>query len=745
MARFFYQQNSFQSGQVTPLLYGRTDIEEYRKGLTKLENFDILPTGGVSKRKGIQRVQSYEVDEKAKTVHIPLVDYRSSNPNRVLRIYYGTSPTIFIDGEEVAVNPTFANYARTPDGSVYDLPADIIAAAAVDPYGFHYTQIGVYLVVTHISGVLEPFVVSPTISYTVFGSPTYAIFRVMTDRPRTASALSHVYTDNPWAINQLFKAAIYEPNRSTVTLAVSGITVGTNVTLTASSAMFTPNYVNTIFLLDDKAVTPSILSCIVLSTTGTEAAPSTTASVRVIASNSGFPTTATDLWYESEWSKANGYPTTLTFFENRLLFGGTANAPTKIWGSATNAAGIMSPRNVLSTSSTGTYQRDLSATPNAALPYSFEMSAGQGESLSWLSSTRNLLCGTNEREIVLDGGDSPISSTNFPQVRVIGTTGSSAVRPFTHRDSVFSVGRSGDSIIESKFSSENGQYIAQRVTRISDIFEINEEIIKRIEIVAATSIGYALCLSGNLYTFTMSEFGNEVGFAKLVHDSDISIYDIVPYRRVGANFPENLNVFYNVTGSDDDLSGKIFEKTITPVAFDVNDDVYFLDHSTLANNPLDLDVIAGSFIPDKTYTVITSDGTVITGTANGAGTQLLLPQEFPLFSEFIVGLPYTARLETLDLAVGPNFLYSASGDEFRIDTVDLDLFRSHALDYGSVSDGEEILYPLEVTAPPAFSGRVKVNLPMSSGNATRVVVQSNSPFNVTVTSLTMRGKNTQVS
>lgn len=46
--------NSFNSGELSPYIAGRADLENYRKGCYKLENMYVLPYGGVERRTGTQ-------------------------------------------------------------------------------------------------------------------------------------------------------------------------------------------------------------------------------------------------------------------------------------------------------------------------------------------------------------------------------------------------------------------------------------------------------------------------------------------------------------------------------------------------------------------------------------------------------------------------------------------------------------------------------------------------------------------
>jgi hypothetical protein len=51
-------QTSFASGELSPLLLGRTDLDQYYKGAQTAENVVIIPQGGVKRRPGTQFVES---------------------------------------------------------------------------------------------------------------------------------------------------------------------------------------------------------------------------------------------------------------------------------------------------------------------------------------------------------------------------------------------------------------------------------------------------------------------------------------------------------------------------------------------------------------------------------------------------------------------------------------------------------------------------------------------------------------
>ena len=51
-------QESFTSGEISPLLHARVDLARYMTGLAELKNFIVLPQGGVTRRPGLEKVSA---------------------------------------------------------------------------------------------------------------------------------------------------------------------------------------------------------------------------------------------------------------------------------------------------------------------------------------------------------------------------------------------------------------------------------------------------------------------------------------------------------------------------------------------------------------------------------------------------------------------------------------------------------------------------------------------------------------
>ena len=56
MAKFFNIIDSFTTGQISPKLRGRVDLDQYNNGVRTLQNFTIHPHGGITRRTGSEFV-----------------------------------------------------------------------------------------------------------------------------------------------------------------------------------------------------------------------------------------------------------------------------------------------------------------------------------------------------------------------------------------------------------------------------------------------------------------------------------------------------------------------------------------------------------------------------------------------------------------------------------------------------------------------------------------------------------------
>lgn len=88
-----YSQTNFTQGQVGPNIFGRADTPIYRAGLAELSNFLILPQGGIQKRRGFQFISSDPDNTTTPDGSTPLTTTGFHSASRLI-------PFKFSDGQE---------------------------------------------------------------------------------------------------------------------------------------------------------------------------------------------------------------------------------------------------------------------------------------------------------------------------------------------------------------------------------------------------------------------------------------------------------------------------------------------------------------------------------------------------------------------------------------------------------------------------------------------------------------------
>jgi len=70
---------NFSSGELSSNLYGRIDLPQYHSGAARLENWDIIPTGGIKRRSGMERLCAVENGEGKDALLVPFIISREEN------------------------------------------------------------------------------------------------------------------------------------------------------------------------------------------------------------------------------------------------------------------------------------------------------------------------------------------------------------------------------------------------------------------------------------------------------------------------------------------------------------------------------------------------------------------------------------------------------------------------------------------------------------------------------------------
>ena len=301
MSRIIQIQNDFTSGELDPKLRARTDIAQYKSGLTTAKNVSIQPQGGAKRRDG--------------TNFITELDAGAANAVRMVAFEFSVTDSymlVFTPGKMYV----FKNQALVTDinGSGSDFLAVAALTSSIIPT-MNWVQSADTVIVVHED--LAPL----------------KIVRGATDSSWTASTLTFNYVPQyAYTITTVAGTTItgdsfnhLSPSGTSgnITLEAQKSGKTASAALTQSASYYEDQYINvTPFgrLRIIRKVSNSKLECFA------EVPLFDTEDI----AKANFEI---ERGYENVWSGSRGYPRSVTFHEGRLYFGGTKSRPSTIFGS----------------------------------------------------------------------------------------------------------------------------------------------------------------------------------------------------------------------------------------------------------------------------------------------------------------------------------------------------------------------------------------------------------------------------
>ena len=343
MARVHPIQSNFTTGEVTPKLAGQVNFKKYDNALEILENMTIFPQGGVTRRPGTRFVAEIK-DSSAVTRLIPFEfnvtqSYVLEFGNNYIRFYKDNGQ--ITEADKSISNITQANPAVVTASSHGFSDGDHVwinsVAGMTELNGRRFTVANKTTHTFELSGINSS-------SFTAYSSGGTAakVYEISTSYTsaqvfdlKFAQAADVMYIVHPshepakltrtghtsWSLADVdFEKGPYlDTNTTATTLNPGSAGVGTGVALVASADLFASTDVGRLVKLhgghckitaftDAQNVTMSILTALSAST-------------------------ATADWQLGSWSNTTGFPETVSFFEQRIVYGGTTSLPQTIFAS----------------------------------------------------------------------------------------------------------------------------------------------------------------------------------------------------------------------------------------------------------------------------------------------------------------------------------------------------------------------------------------------------------------------------
>ena len=462
-------QSNFTAGEITPKLAGHIDLNKYVNGLETLENMTTFPQGGVTRRSGTRFVCEVK-DSSAVTRLIPFEfsvtqSYVLEFGASYIRFYKDNGQ--IVESDVTITGITQANPAVVTASSHGYSNGDHVwinnVVGMTEVNGRRYTVANKTTNTFELSGV-------DSSSYTAYssngdGQKVYEIATPYTAAQvfdlRFTQSADVMYIVHPshepekltrtghtsWTLTDVdfgTTGPYLDASTSSTTLTPASSAVGTGVNITASATTGIND--------GDGWQTTDVGRILKFNSGEAKITARTSTTVVVVTITKAFASTAgTTGWQLGAWSDTTGFPQTVSFFEQRLVFGGSTDFPQTIWASES-----------------GNYESFDVGDASAADAFIYTIAANRVNLIRWLAPIRDLMIGTAGGEFRVDRPvGEPLKPTNV-NIKQETTYGGYTAQPMQIGPSVLFVQRQQRRVRELGYSFQNDAYVAPDLTLLAE-------------------------------------------------------------------------------------------------------------------------------------------------------------------------------------------------------------------------------------------------------------------------------------
>jgi len=440
MPRATHVQNNFNSGEWSPLTWGRSDIAKYKNGLELCSNYIPTAQGGLTRRPGTRYVAATKSSGEARLVRfefsitqayvLELGDhyarfYTNDGQLQTSGVAAYNGATAYVIGDLVTSAgvtyycianttgnaPPNATYWYAQTGTIYEIPTPY---AVTDIWALSFTQSADVLYIAH---------------------PLYVPRKLQRFGATNWKLASITFTDGPYL------------NLNTTTTTLQSNVAGPGAaTVTASANLFVASDVGRAIRL--KSGTSWGWGTITGYTSATQVTVNWVTAVGL---------TAVTVWRLGVWGTANGYPGTVTFHQDRLAYAGCTAFPARIDASNTSDYENFAPS-------------ETDGTVVDSNAWSFTLNSNTVNLIQWMVSDEfGLLCGTAGGEWVVapSSAQTAITPTNV-NARNTTSYGSSSAAPIRVGKSLLFVQRTKRKLREMAYRFELNTFQAQDISLIGE-------------------------------------------------------------------------------------------------------------------------------------------------------------------------------------------------------------------------------------------------------------------------------------
>ena len=670
---------NFTAGELSPRLEGRVDLAKYVNGCKALENMIVQKHGPASRRGGFY--YSAEVKD-------------STKKTRILPFEFSATQAYILEFGDQYIR-FYKNYGQILSGPFDDVFAAEFNGGAPYEIATPYLEAELFeLVITQSADVL----------YIAHEN----------HEPRTLSRLG----DTNWVLDiiQFLDGPYDAVNATTTTFGLSAVS-GTGITVTASAVTginsgsgFLSTDVGRLIRFEDAANDWTYLEI--------TAVTDTTHVVADFIGPNASATTAQTGWRLGAFSETTGYPSVVTFFEQRLVWAATTSRPQSMFFSVSADYVNHAPTD-----------KDGLVLDDSGFVYT--IATDQVNTIRWMRAGKVLSVGTAGGEFIVSQGDqnSPLSPTNTRVVRQT-TFGSAAVTPPQVGNSVLFLQRANRKVREYVYQYESDAYAAPDLSILSE--HITEGGVTDMAYQQEPdSVVWLARSDGVLVGMTYERSQDVVGWHRHpIGGTDAKV--------------ESVAVIPNTTGSRDDLWA-VIQRTVNGVS------VRYIEFMTPGMPEVSVNTIPATYLDSMlTYEGggVTSvfglehlEGQTVSVLADGAAhpDRVVSSGSITLNGSYEVvhaGLPYTSTLQTMRIEAGAKD-GTAQGKKKRVSRITYRLYDTLGLKHGPSADRLDII-PFRSSAddmnePPAlFTGDKEIEFPRNWDTDGYIFLVQDQPLPFTV-------------
>ena len=399
MARVAAQLTNFTAGELSPRLDGRNDLAKYSAGCATVENMVIYPHGAAARRPGTQYVASVKTP---------------ANKTRLIPFEFSTEQTYILEFGNQYIRFYRNNGQIESGGSAYEISTPYLTAELFD---IKFAQSADVMYITH---------------------PNHQT-RKLSRTGHTSWTLAAVeFTNGPYL----------DANITATTITSSAHTVGTGRTFTASAV--TGINSGSGFLATDVGRQIRFRDGYGIITARTN---TTVVTVEILI-DMGSSSSSTD-WSLGSFSTTTGFPSCVSFFEQRLVFAASVNNPQTVYFSKS-----------------GDYENmdaNIGGTVADDDAIIYTIASNQVNAIRFLTSARTLIIGTAGGEFVVSGGgdNNAVTPTNI-MIKKQSNHGAANVDAISVGNATLFLQRAKRKIRELAYNFDVDGYIAPDLTILAE-------------------------------------------------------------------------------------------------------------------------------------------------------------------------------------------------------------------------------------------------------------------------------------